>query len=330
MDEGTGLPNQGPVLPKPRKSMADSKFFWIVFGFTFFLAFAVLVASLFSLSSPTFSSGSKSLVSPYFFVLLLIFFLPNVTASTLLISMMGLYVLFFVLMSYFTVRMGDRGIVNTPVGYYGSMVSFGILLTLVITLIEEGFGVNIGGNPIEKSLQSQPYLTYVSLIFAPFAEEIGFRVIPLGAAAVILAYLNRYRRSEIALSFIVPGLVRLRHGTGFSRLDYIMIAATSLLFGYAHVYFGVWGWGKFVTAAIVGVILAVGFLKFGIFVDIPMHWFFNGFVTYYVINSDALIFTGFSIIWLIFVGVVSIIFLLILLARAQRKSGQKNQVISQF
>ena len=219
----------------------------------------------------------------------------------------------------------------TPVAPSGLPFAFsppeGFTGSLPPSLIEEYSGVAIGGTTISNELVGKPFLTYSSLIFAPLAEETGFRILPLG---LLTFFLVRHRRkssqakankdpglaSQIVQSFLVPGRFRRTNGIySLTAMDWTFVAITAGLFGFAHVLFGLWSIGKILTAGIVGVALAVGFLKFGPYVDIPIHWVFNGVLTLYYVYSPLESATVLFALWLIATGIVSLLYMAAYLSR---------------
>ena len=128
---------------------------------------------------------------------------------------------------------------------------------------------------------------------------------------------------------VIPGVIKKKHGIKFGKADYILITITSLLFGYAHIFFGAWDWGKFVTAALVGFILAFGFLKFGLYVDIPIHWMFNGFLEVQILNPNIVVLIVIAFIW-IFVSGISAIILLILIFIKRKGKINENPPVTGF
>lgn len=309
------------------KYLQDSPFFKVSFSLTFIVAFLFFLASIFVLFTPSNPSDFAQPSSVYFFILILN--TPFISFDTfwVVLIVVILYSIFFSTMLYTGFSKMKGSLMDNPVFYYGGMVSFGYLMSLVITVIEMALGVQIGGTSIETGLQQHPYLMYVQLIYAPFAEELGFRIIPLGLLSV---YLVRRARTlgttgiDAVLSFILPGIIRKKYGISLTKWDYILIVATSVLFGFAHYLFGAWDPGKIVSAALVGLILAFGFIKFGIFVDIPMHWFFNGISTLYVVNPAFEYPFVVALLWFLISGVVAVIFLLAIFSERKKKGGQAS------
>lgn len=302
--------------------LQDSSFFKAVFSITFGLAFIFFLVSIYVLFSPSNSVHFAEASPVYFFIL--IFNTPFIPVATIwvVIVMVILYSIFFGAMLYMGFSRAKGPLLDNPVLYYGGMASFGYFMTVVISLIEYALGISIGGTSIETNLQQHPYLMFVQLIYAPFAEELGFRIIPLGLFSAYLVSRARsagVTRFDTAVSFLIPGIVRRKYGIKLTRGDYTLVAATSILFGMAHFLSGAWDPGKIISAAFVGVILSFGFLKFGFFVDIPIHWFFNGFSSLYVVYPPMTDSWLLSLLWTLGSGVVALIFLMIVYSERKKK-----------
>lgn len=300
-------------------------FLYITFG----AAFVFLILSIFLSLSPSWGASLHQVVFPYFFVFLLVIPLPQVTLISVLLVMFPLYILFFSLIGYKSARGGRNSVLDTPVGYFVGVASAVLVIVTLITFIEQAIGTQVGGQGIDQQLQQNPLLGYMSLIYAPFVEELGFRIIPLGILSSYLVYrsavISRAKNgvesagsptaSSYLLAILIPGHVRRKYNVPMGYVDWIFVIITSVIFGYAHIFFGAWDWGKFIPVFITGLALAVAFLKFGAYVDIPFHWFFNGFLSLYFLNSSLLGVIGVLTIWIFAVGVVSIIAIIIYVRR---------------
>ncbi len=316
-----GVPTSKGPFRQPDVYMQDSVFFKAIFSITFAVAFLFFIISIYGLFAPSWASNFSK-PSPFYLFFLIINSPPiGVTTIWLNVGMTILYATFFVSMLYFGIKRWKGPAINNPVIYYGALASFGLLISLIITLIEQALGVQIGGTSIENELQAQPYLGFVQLIFAPYAEEFGFRILPLGLLSVYYVARAKGTSMESLAAFVMPGVIRRKYGIRLTKWDYTLIVATSILFGFAHYILGAWDPGKIVSAAFVGFILAFGFVKFGIFVDIPIHWFFNGFTTVYLIVPSATNPYAIAILWSLLSGAIATVFLLIM-AIERRKSPE--------
>lgn len=265
------------------------------------------------------SSIGSFLVEPYFFIFLYEISLPvQVGLFWFLLVMLALYVFFFVYIIYASSRQGNFKSLDSPIGYFVFISCASLLLSVLIILLENGLGIQIGGTGIETAAEQNPLLTYTSLIYAPFVEEIGFRIIPLGILSAVLVGLKIRSQdhdapvlSDCVKAIVNPGSVRKKHGIKFTRIDWILIIVTSVIFAYAHIYFGGWDWGKFAQTFVFGMFVAVGFLKFGAYVDIPMHWVANGISGLVLLDSNTQVVIGAFLLWLLAIGVVGVALMII-------------------
>lgn len=312
---------------RKRKLLQNSSFFKTVFAITFALAFIFMFVSIFALFSPAHSADFTEPSAVYFFVLL--FNTPFFPVSTfwLNVGMVALYSVFFLAMLSLGISRWKGPFLENPIVYYGGLVSFGLIMSVLITVIELAAGIQIGGTSIETGIQQHPYLSYVQLIYAPFAEELGFRIIPLGLLTVYFVARKRGTGLDKISSFLLPGLIRKKYGIKLTYADYVLIVATSIIFGLAHFLSGAWDPGKIISAALVGLILAFGFIKFGIFVDVPMHWFFNGFSTVSLIYPPMESVSVTGVLWAIISGAISIVFLLIVFIERNAAVREKRSII---
>ncbi len=237
--------------------------------------------------------------------------------------MTALYIAFF----YFILRASTKPVkrmIDSPAGYFAVVGPALILVTVVITLIEQSFGVGIGGSSIENQLKSAPFLGYTSLIYAPFAEEIGFRIIPLGLFSFFLVYSKSRNVRDSLYSIVAPGRMRAKYGLKIGWTGLVLILATSVIWGYAHVYYGAWDAGKILTVTITGIGFGFAYLKFGLYLDIPMHWLNNGALTLAAIFPATVgvvaAFTG----WIILGGIGGIVLLLVYFAVYISEGGYRQ------
>ena len=147
-----------------------------------------------------------------------------------------------------------------------------VLVSAVISFVQEGFGVFIVPPQVENDLMQ---FFYVSL--APLVEEVGFRVFLIGLPLFVL-----YRRESSAGHFFKslwsPG----------SNLDVgrnralILIVVAGVLFGAMHIVAGEpWSEGKFAQAAASGIILGWVYFRFGLVAALLIHWATNYFIFAY-------------------------------------------------
>ena len=257
-------------------------------------------------------------IQPYAFFLLLIFIAPF--AVNALWVMAGLTVIYFIMFAY-VIYLGhgnrSKRMLENPVSFIGMTIPFLYVASVAILLLENIFRVQVG-NPISTSSQ----IDFLDLIYAPFVEELGFRIIPLGilvfAEALLVLNSGKYSGSPLEPgmgglligAFIFPGKLRRRLGIRMGRAEWAGIILTAALFGYAHYFFGEWDIGKISQAAFVGIFFAIGFLEFGPFVDILMHWFFNGYFTFveFLTGGVPVALAGLNLVWLFVSGVASLVY----------------------
>lgn len=305
------------------------KFFTFLVYITFATAFIFLVMSIFFTLDPSWGSSLTQPVNPFIFILLIVLSFPQVSLLSIFVVMFILYLIFFSSMVYENRRERKKKLLDTPIGYFIAAATAVEVVVVIITLLEHYFGTPIGGGGIDTELKNNPLLGYMSLIYAPFVEELGFRILPLGIFSALLVLFSIRTRGEHApesmrdtlLAIILPGHIRRKYDLPLRGADWVLIIITSIIFGYAHIFFGGWDWGKFIPVFITGIALAIGFLKFGAYVDIPFHWFFNGFLTLYNIEPSLYGATNLLVIWLLFVGVVSIISILMYARERLRRGG---------
>lgn len=300
---------------------------FIVFT-TFSVSLLFLAMAIATSLNPSWGQALNQGISPYFFVLLLVFQVPqSVPLFTVLIVLFAMYAVIFGTMIYDNATTRKKDILDTPVGFLIAGASAVLLIVSIITQIETSSGTPIGGGGIDSQLQNNPLLGYMGLIYAPFVEELGFRIIPLGLYSLLLInsfHSEKYGRPPIGdalLAFIIPGKIRDKYNIKWNWLDWLLIVVTSIIFGYAHIFFGAWDWGKFIPVFITGIALAMAFMKFGAYVDIPFHWFFNGVFTVIYLDVGLTDFANLFGLWIFFVGAVSIIAILFYIRKWRRVSA---------
>ena len=269
-------------------------------------------------------------------ILFYFYYPPNGVFSTLIplpfwvgvLAIVGIYsVLFLMLIRFNSKNMGENPL-SSPVGFisgYGSIAfGFSILIIALVALI--GFPIEAPGL---TNLQAHPRFLYYQLIYAPIIEETEFRIIPLG-----LYLFLRYRftgvKSSILETFLYPGNILRRTGRKLDRFDFIFILITSFLFGFAHYIYGGWSESKIPQAFMVGIFLAFGFMLFGPFVDIPMHFLFDGVATILYLPGDysyGLLLEVVYILLLFACLIVTIILLILLYTKKRRQEPVQDSGI---
>lgn len=227
-----------------------------------------------------------------------------------------------------------------------SMTLIGVI---IIQSIQETGGIPTGTAPS----QGDAFLVLFDRSYASVIEEIGFRLIPIGAFLILYLFLTK--RKDVTLSWkqnikiffaaiLSPDTAKRMIGTktveehglrgGISLGEWGVVVFTSVIFGLAHFNPGVsWEIGKISSAAFTGLAIGLSYLMYGAQAPIIMHWFFNVYSTTYSLLSDLYpVLSPFvNAIWLItlalgIIGWVAVanmgVFKLI---RAHEKRGENKQ-----
>jgi membrane protease YdiL (CAAX protease family) len=151
------------------------------------------------------------------------------------------------------------------------------LLSVIIDLIQQSFGIQIG-NP----LVSNPLLSFFYLTGAPLNEEILFRVIFLGIPLSLIIF--KYKNSFISSLLHPSKNISIKSGRDRNLL-FLVILLNSVFFGLAHVIFGGnYEIGKITQASLGGMFLGWLYYRYGLGTSIIFHWISN-----YVIFSYGLL-----------------------------------------
>jgi len=159
-----------------------------------------------------------------------------------------------------------------------------LLVTTVINILGERAGVSVGGPSF-----TDPFSEIFILSYAAVSEEIGFRLVPiLIPIAAYMLYRSKNNLKEFTgitkifmpiLAILKPELYQRNIGLDSTKilgyLKFSLILLSSLMFSYAHVFSGSWGWGKFPSTFIAGVVIGACSVKYGFDSAVLLHWFFN-------------------------------------------------------
>lgn len=175
-----------------------------------------------------------------------------------------------------------------------------LVAVTVIIYLQNLAGIPTGAVQPEAGESAQEF--FLLLAYAPVAEELGFRLIPIGifTAALVFSARMRTRANGAKLfiaSFIYPEgakrMVGLRNVTdqgfwrGISRGEWAMILIASSVFAYAHVASGIgWEIGKISSVFVQALFFGVVYIAYGFGAPILMHWFFNYYL--YFFDPDIL------------------------------------------
>ncbi|HZW58522.1 MAG TPA: CPBP family glutamic-type intramembrane protease [Nitrososphaerales archaeon] len=276
-------------------------------------------------------SASTQLTGLTFFVTLATFVVPiNSDLGTLFIVLWTIYVLLFAMALNGPLQSLVRAIKHSASvgisGVFGNsmlavMAIFPIVIwvSVIMALLQQSVGVSTGNLP-----PTDPLLLYVELSIAPIREELGFRVIPIGLATlVILLTKGRVR----------DGLLSLWHPSRYLKKNdspkeyrrhlwtvYVMIAISSFLFGLAHYVLGAgWGPGKIAEAATAGIALAALYYKYGLPAAILLHWAVDYGLSTYTLSPSLTGAGDFVTLYTLPIAAASSVALIILLLRITRE-----------
>jgi len=213
---------------------------------------------------------------------------------------------------------------------------------------ESALGVPTG----EPALPENPFETFFLLAYSPLIEEIGFRLSPIGLFLIFYVFwagrriVAQFSSRELFKLFLVAPvypedakrMVGLKNiGAdglrGISRAEWMVVLATSIFFGVAHLLSGIgWDVGKVTSTFMVGFTFGLAYLAYGFQAPILLHWYFNYYFYTYELASDVYP-TTFSIEILIsFLTIIVAIFGFIALLAAglskissRKKMNEKEQ-----
>ena len=148
-----------------------------------------------------------------------------------------------------------------------------ILVSAIITLIQEGFGIQTLPPPSDNDLVQFFYIT-----LSPITEEIIFRTLLIGIPLFTM-YSHKFSLSLFFKSLWNPSLYL---DILDSKKAIILIVLVGVIFGFAHIATGEpWSEGKFAQATASGIILGWLYFRFGLLPTILVHWGTNYFVYSY-------------------------------------------------
>jgi len=180
--------------------------------------------------------------------------------------------------------------------------SMTLIAVVAINSLQEAGGIPTGTSPI----QGEPFLDFFDLSYSAVAEELGFRLVPIGVFLVIYLLITKKKevtfslKQKIKLFFtaiLFPDKAKRmasaktvsEHGVrgGISVGEWGMVVFTSLVFGLAHFNPGIsWELGKISSAAVAGLVIGLSYLVYGAQAPIIMHWFFNAYIDSYFLLSE--------------------------------------------
>jgi hypothetical protein len=191
----------------------------------------------------------------------------------------------------------------------------------VLQVLQSAGGVSTGGLPPED-----PLLTLLSFTIAPFREELGFRVIPIGVVALLIL-LARGRIKDGLMALWHPRRYLMKNDTPLQYkrhqvIMYALIAISAFLFGLAHVVFGGgWGIGKISEAAGAGLAFGVLYYQYGLPSAVLIHWAFDYMYGVYLFSGALSALGNWFILYTILVAILSTIALFVMLSQRLRHQG---------
>jgi hypothetical protein len=151
-----------------------------------------------------------------------------------------------------------------------SWFSIYFILSILIDLIQQLFGVTLG-NP----LTNNPLLSFFYLSAAPLNEEIFFRVILIGLPMFLIFIPLGRGKFLSTMNHPYPNIQEFR-GKNTTIGIFIILVLNSFVFGLSHVIFG-GGYeiGKISQAALGGLIIGWIYYRYGLASAITFHWISN-------------------------------------------------------
>jgi hypothetical protein len=180
--------------------------------------------------------------------------------------------------------------------------SMTLIAVVAITSLQEVGGIPTG----MPSLPGEPFLDFFDLSYSAVVEEVGFRVIPIGAFLIVYLFWTgkklatfswRQRLKLFVMAPLFPDRAKRMVGaktvdeygvrSGISLGEWGMVIFSSIIFGLAHFNPGVcWEIGKITSATVAGLVIGLSYLVYGAQASIIMHWFFNVYTDTYILFSE--------------------------------------------
>ncbi|MCP8308547.1 MAG: CPBP family intramembrane metalloprotease [archaeon] len=205
---------------------------------------------------------------------------------------------------------GLKSIFNNTLSTLAVTFSALLLITALITILQESAGIGTGSLP-----EIDPILMFVSDSIAPIEEEIIFRVAIIGTVAILLLFIRRAHFNPLKVLWHPAKYISELGKKADVKVIYFFILISGALFGYAHIAFGAgWEIGKVTTSSLAGIILGLIYFFYGFPGAVLLHWSFNYFLDslyYFEIAVRESSLSYFTDIVIIIVGLSSILFLLI-------------------
>ncbi|TBR06727.1 MAG: CPBP family intramembrane metalloprotease [Candidatus Nitrosotenuis sp.] len=140
-----------------------------------------------------------------------------------------------------------------------------IVLSEITDIVQQKFGIETTAPPFENDL-----LQFFGLTISPILEETAFRLILIGVP--LFLWYSRKGSAGFFKSLWNPSNLPI----GDSKKAIILIVAVGVFFGASHIISDQsWSNGKFVQAAISGIIIGWVYYKYGFVASILIHWATN-------------------------------------------------------
>jgi hypothetical protein len=265
-----------------------------------------------------------------FFVTLITFVVPfNFSLGELFLALWTIYIILFAMAMNGPIRSiwnavkaastkGTKALFDNSM--FATLIIFPVVVwvTVALSLLEQAGGVPTGNLP-----SVDPFLQFVELSLAPLREELGFRVIPIGLAALLILFSRgRFRDGLLALWHPSRYLKKNDTPAQYKRnltTIYVMIGLSAVLFGLAHVLLGAgWGPGKILSAAVAGVGLAGLYYFYGFPAAVLLHWSIDYFLSTFDLIPSLQNLGGWISLYTLGVSVAGSILLILLLVRRLR------------
>jgi hypothetical protein len=172
-----------------------------------------------------------------------------------------------------------------------------LMAVIVIQSLQEASGVPTG----KPSLPENPFRVFFVLSWSSLFEEVGFRLVPIGAFLIIYLFWVG-RKNAVTLTWgqrlklflaapLFPDEAKKIVGVrgvgdfgvrgGISLGEWFVVFFTSIVFGLAHFLGGSWDVGKISSASVVGLAMGLTYLLYGVQAPILLHWFFNHYLWFF-------------------------------------------------
>ena len=186
----------------------------------------------------------------------------------------------------------------------------------------------------------EPLRLLLETSYAAVVEELGTRLVGIGLPLALFAAYKAEEGKGLAFvkALFCPASLNKELKKAVRPLAWILVVATSLVFGFLHLL----GWtpGKVLTATAAGLVLGTCFLYYGIHASILVHWYLNYHVqiwaVWIMLTKDAgiALLSGLTLFFEIVVGVLSLIMFFVqavrLIARRREKAREYRPIMPYY